>query len=318
MRTEILAGVTTFITMAYILAVNPSVLSSCGMDAQAVLMATALSAFAGTMCMALMADYPFALAPGMGLNAFFAVTVCSQMGYPWQTALLAVFVEGLVFLVLTLTGVCDLVFKVFPAALRKSIAVGIGLFLAFTGLQNAHVIVASPGSLVRLIDFNDNFGNSSLAALLALAGLLLITVLHIKSVKGALLIGVAATWLLGVICQLGGIYTVDPAHGFYSLLPVWSEFAPGSIGKVIGQCFTPKAVSAFNLPDFCVITLSFLIVNVFDSCGSLTGVAGQAGMLDEEGRLPRMKQALSAGALAAASGAVLGTSTSTVYVESAA
>ena len=315
-RTEMVAGITTFVTMAYILAVNPAILSACGMDAQAVLMATALSAFVGTMCMALMANYPFALAPGLGLNAYFAFTICGQMGHSWQFALLAVFVEGLIFIVLSLTRVREAVFNAFPVSLKNGITVGIGLFVAFIGLQGSHLVVASPSTLVQLIDFNTNFGNQHLASLLALLGLLLISVLYIKGVKGAILIGTFAVWLLGVICQLCGFYEIDPAHGFNSLLPAWSEFDLASLSKTWGQCFNREAIGVFSWLDFGVVMFSFLMVDMFDTIGTLVGVAGQADMLDKEGRLPRINQALLADAVATTTGAMLGTSTVSTFVES--
>ncbi|MBQ7567658.1 NCS2 family permease, partial [bacterium] len=317
-RTEVLAGVTTFVTMAYILAVNPAILSDCGMDPQAVLMATALSAFVGTMCMALMANYPFALAPGLGLNAFFAYTICGQMGHSWQFALLAVLAEGLVFIILSLTRVREAIFNAFPDTLKKGITVGIGLFVAFIGMQGANLVVKSQGTLVQLIDFNDNFGNMSMTALLALAGLLAIIVLHIKRVKGAILIGTFGTWLMGVICQVCGVYQVDPEHGFNSLLPVWSDFNLASIGLTFGQCFNTSAIGQISWVDFLVIMFSFLMVDMFDTIGTLVGVAGRASMLDSEGKLPRINQALMADAVATTAGAVLGTSTVSTYVESSA
>lgn len=317
-RTETVAGFTTFITMAYILAVNPAILSACGMDPQAVLMATALSAFIGTLCMALLANYPFALAPGLGLNAFFAFTICGQMGHSWQFALLAVLVEGLIFIVLSLTRVREAIFNAFPAPLRKGITVGIGLFVAFIGLQGSHLVVDSSSTLVQLIDFNDNFGDQHLASILALIGLLIIAVLYIKGWKGSILIGTFVTWLLGVLCQLGGLYEIDPAKGFYSLLPVWSDFSLTSISKTFGQCFNIAAIGPFNWLNFGVIMFSFLMVDMFDTIGTLVGVAGRADMLDSEGKLPRVNQALLADAVATTTGAVLGTSTVSTFVESSA
>lgn len=315
-RTEMVAGITTFVTMAYILAVNPAILSACGMDAQAVLIATALSAFVGTMCMALMANYPFALAPGLGLNAYFAFTICGQMGHSWQFALLAVLAEGLIFIVLSLTRVREAIFNAFPVSLKNGITVGIGLFVAFIGMQGAHLVIDSPSTLVRMIDFNENFGNQHLASLLGLNGLLVIAVLHVKGVKGSILIGTFITWLLGVICQLCGFYTVDPAHGFSSLLPAWSEFNLGALGKTLGQCVNIEAIGKFNWLDFGVVMFSFLMVDMFDTIGTLVGVAGQADMLDKDGKLPRINQALLADAVATTTGAVLGTSTVSTFVES--
>ncbi len=189
-RTEVVAGVTTFMTMAYILAVNPSILSASGMDAQAVLIATAIASFIGTICMALLANYPFALAPGLGLNAYFAYTVCGSMGYSWQIALFAVFVEGLIFIVLSLTNVREAIFNAIPLQLKKGVSVGIGLFIAFIGLQNAGIVVNNDSTLVSIVDFTADFHTSGISALLAVIGIFIIAVLYVKKVKGAILIGI--------------------------------------------------------------------------------------------------------------------------------
>ena len=210
--------------MAYILAVNPQILSASGMDSQAILMATAIASFIGTIAMALMANYPFALAPGMGLNAYFAYTVVLQMGYSWQFALFAVFLEGLVFIVLSLTNVREAIFNAIPLQLKKGISVGIGLFISFIGLQNANLVVADGATKVTIVSFTENFHTVGFGALLAVVGTLITVILSVKKVNGAILIGILATWLLGIACQFTGIYTVDPANGFYSLLPAWSEF----------------------------------------------------------------------------------------------
>ena len=217
-RTEVVAGVTTFMTMAYILAVNPSILSASGMDAQAVLIATAIASFIGTICMALLANYPFALAPGLGLNAYFAYTVCGSMGYSWQIALFAVFVEGLIFIVLSLTNVREAIFNAIPLQLKKGVSVGIGLFIAFIGLQNAGIVVNNDSTLVSIVDFTADFHTSGISALLAVIGIFIIAVLYVKKVKGAILIGIFATWILGIICQLTGLYVVTPDAGYYSLI----------------------------------------------------------------------------------------------------
>jgi len=201
MKTEIMAGVTTFMTMAYILAVNPSILSAAGMDANAVLIATALASFVGTLLMALLANYPFALAPGMGLNAYFAFTVVLQMGYSWQIALLAVFVEGLIFIVLSLTNVREAIFNAIPMTLKSAVSVGIGLFIAFIGLQNAKVIVNDDSTLLTYQKFaGEEFSTVGITALLAIIGVLITAVLLIKNVKGGILLGIVATWVLGILC----------------------------------------------------------------------------------------------------------------------
>ena len=317
-KTEVIGGITTFMTMAYILAVNPQILSASGMDSQAILMATAIASFIGTIVMAFMANYPFALAPGLGLNAYFAFTVCGQMGYSWQFALFAVFLEGLIFIVLSLTNVREAIFNAIPLSLKKGISVGIGLFIAFIGLQNANLVVADASTKVAIVDFTANFNTVGIGALLAIIGTLIIVVLSVKKVNGAILIGIIATWLLGIVCQLLGIYTVDPANGFYSLLPAWSEFNLGAIGQTFGQCFSAEAFANVNFVDLFVIMCSFLMVDMFDTLGTVIGVANKAKMLDENGKLPKVKEVLLADAVATSAGAVLGTSTTTTFVESSA
>lgn len=317
-KTEVVGGITTFMTMAYILAVNPQILSASGMDPQAILMATALASFIGTIAMALMANYPFALAPGLGLNAYFAYTVVLQMGYSWQFALFAVFLEGLVFIVLSLTNVREAIFNAIPFQLKKGISAGIGLFVAFIGLQNANLVVADGATKVTIVNFTENFNTVGIGALLAVIGTLLIVILSVKHVKGAILIGIVATWLLGIVCQLTGVYTVDPANGFYSLLPAWSEFNLGAIGQTFGQCFSPAAFANIKWVDLFVIMCSFLMVDMFDTLGTVIGVANKAKMIDENGKLPKVREVLLADAIATSAGAVLGTSTTTTFVESSA
>ena len=315
-RTEMVAGLTTFMTMAYILAVNPSILSASGMDPNAILSATAIASFIGCMAMALFANYPFALAPGLGLNAYFAYTICGQMGYSWQFALFAVFVEGLVFVVLSLTNVREAIFNAIPLQLKKGVSVGIGLFCAFIGLQNAKIVVDG-ATLVTLVNFRENFSTVGIGALLAIVGVFLIAIMYVKKVKGAMLIGILITWILGIICQLTGIYQVNPDAGFYSLIPSWSSFDITAISTTFGQCFNFEAMN-FNLVDFIIIMLSFLFVDMFDTLGTLIGVANKADMLDKDGNLPRIKGALLADSVATSVGAVLGTSTTTTFVESSA
>ena len=317
-KTEVMAGITTFMTMAYILAVNPNILSAAGMDAKAVLIATSLAAFFGTMLMALLANYPFALAPGMGLNAYFAYTVVLTMGYSWQMALLAVFVEGIVFIVLSLTNVREAIFNAIPMTLKSAVSVGIGLFVAFVGLQNAKLIVNSDSTLLTYQHFKgETFHSIGIGALLALIGVLLIAVMLIKSVKGAILYGILLTWVLGIVCELAGIYVPDPAAGMYSVIPTaFVSFDFSSLGQTFGQVFH-QDFSNFNLGNFVVVMFAFLFVDLFDTLGTLIGVASKADMLDENGKLPRIKGALMADAVATSVGAVLGTSTTTTYVESA-
>ena len=204
-KTEVVAGITTFMTMAYILAVNPSILSAAGMDATAVLLATCLASFIGTACMALMANLPFAVSAGMGLNAYLAYTVVLGFGYSWQVALLAVFVEGLIFIVLSLTNVREAIFDAIPLNLKKGVSVGIGIFIAFIGLQNSGLVVDNQSTLVTITSFKTNFSTSGICALLAVVGLFITAVLYIKKIKGAILIGILATWILGMLCQVCGI-----------------------------------------------------------------------------------------------------------------
>ena len=317
-KTEVMAGITTFMTMAYILAVNPNILSAAGMDAKAVLIATSLAAFFGTMLMALLANYPFALAPGMGLNAYFAYTVVLTMGYSWQMALLAVFVEGIVFIVLSLTNVREAIFNAIPMTLKSAVSVGIGLFVAFVGLQNAKLIVNSDSTLLTYQHFKgETFHSIGIGALLALIGVLLIAVMLIKNVKGAILYGILLTWVLGIVCELAGIYVPDPEAGMYSVIPTaFVSFDFSSLGQTFGQVFH-QDFSNFNLGNFIVVMFAFLFVDLFDTLGTLIGVASKADMLDENGKLPRIKGALMADAVATSVGAVLGTSTTTTYVESA-
>ena len=317
-KTEVMAGITTFMTMAYILAVNPNILFAAGMDAKAVLIATSLAAFVGTMLMAFLANYPFALAHGMGLNAYFAYTVVLSMGYSWQMALLAVFVEGIVFIVLSLTNVREAIFNAIPLTLKSAVSVGIGLFVAFVGLQNAKLIVNSDSTLLTYQHFKgETFHSVGIGALLTLIGVLLIAVMLIKNVKGAILYGIILTWVLGIICELTGIYVPDAEAGMYSVIPTaFVSFDFSSLGNTFGQVFNLDFTN-FNIGNFIVVMFAFLFVDLFDTLGTLIGVASKADMLDEEGKLPRIKGALLADAIATSAGAVLGTSTTTTYVESA-
>lgn len=316
-KTEVIGGITTFMTMAYILAVNPSILAASGMDKNAILMATAIASFIGTIFMALVANYPFALAPGLGLNAYFAYTVCGSMGYSWQFALLAVFVEGLIFIVLSLTNVREAIFNAIPLQLKKGVSVGIGMFVAFIGLQNAKLVVNSDSTLVTIVNFRENFNTVGITALLAVVGLILIAVMSEKHVKGAILIGILITWGIGMICQLTGLYVIDAEAGFYSLFPSWADFDLGAIGKTFGQCFNTD-LSNVRMTDFIVIIFAFLFVDMFDTLGTIIGVANKANMLDKDGKLPKIKEVLLADAVATSAGAVLGTSTTTTFVESSA
>ncbi len=314
-RTEVMAGLTTFMTMAYILAVNPSILGSTGMDPTAVLLATALASFIGTVCMALMANLPFALSAGMGLNAYMAYTVVAGYGYSWQIALLAVFVEGLVFVVLSLTNVREAIFNAIPLTLKKGVSVGIGLFIAFIGLQNAGLSVDS-STLVTITSFTAQFHTAGICALLALVGLFITAVLYIYRVKGAILFGIILTWVIGMICQVLGIYVPDVENGFYTLFPSLGFTDFSKLGLTFGQCFKAD-FSTVGIINFIVVVFSFLFVDIFDTLGTLIGVATKADMLDKDGKLPRIRPALLSDAIATSAGAVLGTSTTTTFVESA-
>lgn len=314
-KTEVMAGITTFMTMAYILAVNPSILGSTGMDTTAVLLATALASFIGTACMGLMANLPFALSAGMGLNAFMAYTVVAGYGYSWQVALLAVFIEGIIFIILSLTSVREAIFNAIPLTLKKGVSVGIGLFIAFIGLQNAGLSVDS-STLVTITSFTENFHTSGICALLALAGLFITAVLYIHRVKGAILFGILLTWIIGMVCQVVGLYVPDVEAGFYTLFPAFGLTDFSKLGLTFGQCFNVD-MSSVGIINFIVVIFSFLFVDIFDTLGTLIGVATKAKMLDRNGQLPRIKPALLSDAIATSAGAVLGTSTTTTFVESA-
>lgn len=313
-KTEITAGITTFMTMAYILAVNPSILSAAGMDSTAVLLATALSSFIATCCMAFMANLPFALSAGMGLNAFLAYTVVLGYGYSWQVAMLAVFCEGIIFILLSLTNVREAIFNAIPLDLKRGVSVGIGLFIAFIGLQNAGLSVAS-STLVTITSFTDNFSTAGICALLALVGLFITAVLYIRNVRGAILIGILSTWVIGMLCQLAGLYVPDNAS-YFSLFPSMHMTDFSKLGETFGQCFSVD-FSNVSLVNFIVVIFSFLFVDVFDTLGTLIGVATKAKMLDKNGRLPGIKPALLADAIGTTAGAIFGTSTITTFVESA-
>lgn len=321
-KTEVLAGITTFMTMAYILAVNPSILAAAGMDQGAVFTATALASMIGTLCMALFANYPFALAPGMGLNAYFAYTMVIGMGYSWQTALTAVLIEGIIFIILSITNVREAIFNAIPANLKAAVSVGIGLFIAFIGLQNAHIVVGG-ATLVEIFSIDGynlangvqaTFSDVGITVLLAVIGVIITSVLVVKNIKGNILWGILITWILGIVCQLIGFYVPNPELGFYSLLP---DFSNGISVPSLAPVFFKFDFSNILSLNFVVIVFSFLFVDLFDTIGTLIGVSSKAGMLDKNGKLPRIKGALLADAVATTAGAVLGTSTTTTFVESA-
>ncbi len=333
-RTEIVAGITTFMTMAYILAVNPNILSDAGIPRGGVFMATAVAAVIGTLLMAFMSNYPFVLAPGMGLNAFLTYSVVLGMGYSWQFALLAVFVEGLIFLALSLTPVREGIFNAIPISLKKAVSAGIGLFICLIAMKTAGIVVDNPATLVAMVSFKEvSFHTHGICALLALAGTILTGFLLVKGWKSAILMGIIFTWGLGIVAQACGIYVPDPAAKFFSLYPDFSfpgiaqNF--GEFGHTIGALFNPASWShgtgetmrsgwtLVTSLDFFVVMFAFFFVDLFDTLGTLIGVSMKGGFLDKEGKLPRISGALCADAIATATGAVLGTSTTTTYVESA-
>ena len=317
-RTEIVAGITTFMTMAYIPAVNPNILSASGMDRGAVFTATALASMLASFLMAAFANYPLVLAPGMGLNAYFAYTVVLQMGYSWQMALAAVFVEGVIFIVLSLTNVREAIFNAIPLNLKAAVSTGIGLFIAFIGLQNAKIVVDS-ATLVAIYPIkasleNGTFRSEGITVLLAMLGILVTAFLMVKQVKGGILWGILITWLMGIICELAGFYVPDPAIGTYSVLP---DFSQGFGIQDMSPTFMKLDFSKLLSLEFGTVVFAFLFVDMFDTLGTLIGVAQKADMLDKEGKLPHIRGALMADAVGTCAGAMFGTSTTTTFVESA-
>ena len=317
-RTEMIAGITTFMTMAYILAVNPSILGATGMDSGAIFTATALASAIASFCMAFLANLPFVLSAGMGLNAYFAYTVVLGMGYSWEVALTAVFAEGLVFILLSLTNVREAIFNAIPQTLKYGVSVGIGLFICFIGLQNAHIAVDS-ATLVTIFSFSQSvkagtFNSEGITVLLALIGIIITGYLVIKGVKGNILIGIFVTWILGILCQLAGIYVPNPDAGFYSLIPSGVVSMPASIAPTLFK-FDFSIIAEHPL-DFFSVLFAFLFVDIFDTLGTLIGCASKADMLDEDGKLPEIKGALLADSIGTMVGACLGTSTITTFVES--
>ena len=336
-KTEVVAGITTFMTMAYILAVNPNLLSMAGIPRGGVFVATALAAVIGTLLMAFMSNYPFVLAPGMGLNAFLTFGVCMGMGYSWQFALLAVFVEGLVFLALSLTPVREAIFNCIPFTLKKAVAAGIGLFICFIALQTSGVVRDNGVVLVEMIKFTDPnvpMHSTGICALLALVGTILTAAMMAWRWKGAILIGIFATWGLGMLAQATGLYVPDPSVKCFSLYPSLTFAGLADTFKSFGDTFCAifdpagwthtvdgkVAGTGWTLAlslDFFVVMFAFFFVDLFDTLGTLIGVSMKGGFLTKEGKLPRISGALCADAIATSVGAVFGTSTTTTYVESA-
>ncbi|MBN2487323.1 MAG: NCS2 family permease [Bacteroidales bacterium] len=295
-RREFVAGATTFMTMAYILAVNPSILSETGMDKGALFTATALASVIGTLLMAFMANLPFALAPGMGLNAFFAFTVVIGMGYSWQTALTAVFAEGALFVLMSFFNIREAIVNSIPISLKHAISVGIGFFIALIGLKNAGIVVSDTSSLVRLGNLHEP------SVWVAIAGFLIISALLILKVRGAILLGIVGATIMAIPTGLSHF----PANGLFSAPP---SLSPVLLKLEFRQIFTP---------DILMVLFTFLFVDIFDTVGTLVGVCSKAGLIDKKGKIPKVKQALLADAMATTTGALLGTSTVTTYVESAA
>ncbi len=317
-KTEIVAGITTFMTMAYILAVNPNILSASGMDAGAVFTATALSSCVASILMAGLSNYPFVLAPGMGLNAYFAYTVVLGMGYSWQTALAAVFVEGIIFIILSVTKVREALFNCIPHSLKLGVTCGIGLFITFIGLQNSKIVQADSSTLVTMYPFNTaiqdgSFWSVGIGAVLSVIGVLLIAVLMVRKVKGAILFGILGVWILGIIFELTGLYIPNAELGMASTLP---DFSNGIAIPSLAPTFMQMDFSNILSFNFFTVMFAFLFVDLFDTLGTVIGVASKADMLDKDGHLPKIRGVLLADAIGTTAGAMLGTSTVTTYVES--
>lgn len=314
-KTELSAGFTTFMTMAYIFVVNPGMLAQAGMDPNAVFVATVFSAAIATFMMGILANYPFALASGMGLNAYFTYSIALNFG--WQSALLAVFVEGIIFILLSTVNFREAIFNSIPSNLKHAVSIGLGLFIAFIGLSNAGIVVPDDATMVALGSL------SNITTLLSLLGVFIIIFLTLKEVKGAILIGILATYLLGILCQLTGLYVPDPSVGMYSLYPV--DAAGHFIVSLPTFNFEYNLISAFKshsfqqipIGNFFAILVALLFVDIFDTIGTLIGVSSKAGLLDENGELENVKPALMADAIGTTIGGVMGTSTVTTFVESA-
>lgn len=308
--TEVFAGITTFMTMVYVLVVNPDVLSAAGMDKASVFTATALASFFGSVLMALCTNYPFALAPSMGLNAYFTYTVAREYG--WQVALFAVFLEGIVFLVLSGFNIREIIFNSIPKNLKSAVTVGLGVFITFIGLQNSKIIVGDPATAVTL-------GNiKSISPILTMIGVIITVALVFKKVKGSIFWGMLITWGIGIILQLTGVYVVNPEIGQFNLIPEQIISLPPSIEKInIFTAFKEIDFSVVKIADIAIVVFSFLFVDMFDTIGTIIGVSEKSNLLDKNGKLPKLKQALFVDAIATTAGAMLGTSTTTTFVESA-
>ncbi len=316
-KTEVVAGITTFMTMVYILALNPSILSASGMDAGAILTATAVASAVACFAMAAFANMPFALSAGLGLNAYFAYTICGSMGYDWKVALTAVLFEGIIFIVLSLTNVREAIFNAIPKQMKTAVSVGIGFFITFIGLQNAGIIVDG-STLVGLFSFSTaltdgTFVTHGITAGLTMIGVIITFYLFKKNVKGYMLYGIIITWVLGIICELVGLYVPDGVS-YFSVIPTSVFSMPASISSTF--CQFDFGFIAEHTVDFIVMMFAFLFVDIFDTLGTVIGCASKANLLDEDGKLPQIKGVLLADAVGTTVGACLGTSTITTFVES--
>lgn len=319
-RTEMLAGLTTFVTAAYVLAVNPSVMSAAGMDAGAVFTATALVCFLGTCVMALLTNYPFVLVPSMGLNAYFAYTVVLGMGYSWEVALAAIFLEGAVFAVISLTSLRDKIFEAIPLNLKYAISAGIGLFITIIGLKSSGLVVSSQATLVSIFSFTGSvadgtFNTAGISVILFCLGLVITAVLMARNVKGNILLGILATWVLGIACELCGLYVPDAAAGYASLLP---DFSRGLAVPSLAPTFLKMDFSQIANLGFLVVTFAFLLTSLFDTVGSLIGLGAKAELLDGEGNMPAVRGAMASESVATMIAGLLGNSATCCSVECAA
>lgn len=335
-RTEILGGLSTFLLTSYILAVNPNILGTTGMPKGGIFVATALIAALGTFLMGLLANYPLAIAPGMGLNAFFAFVVVGAMGFSWQFALFAVFVEGIIFLLMSICPIREKLFDTIPLTIKRATGAGIGLFIAFIGLQNAHIIQDNPATLISMISFKSvSFHSIGMSAILTIVGVFITGILLGFRIRASILLGIFLTWIIGIICQLTGLYVPDPSVKCFSVIPTVSQLTSGignsfrEFGSLFGQAFNfdafshtvngtvvQQGVSAICSLSFVTILLTFLFTDLFDTIGTLASVAVSTKMLDKNGRLANIRGAFTADAVSTSVGAVFGTSTATTYVES--
>ena len=319
-RTEVLAGLTAFVTAAYVLAVNPAVMSATGMDSGAVFTATALVCFLGTLVMALLTNYPFVLVPSMGLNAYFAYTVVLGMGFSWETALAAIFLEGVVFALISLTSLRDKIFNAIPLNLKYAISAGIGLFITIIGLKNSGLVISSSATLVSIFSFTGSmadgtFNTAGISVVLFLVGLVITGILMAKNVKGNILLGILITWILGIVCQLCGLYVPNPDAGFASLLP---DFSNGLAVPSIAPTFMKMDFSHIADLGFLVVAFAFLLTSLFDTVGTLIGLGAKANLLDEDGNMPGVRGAMMGESVATMIAGVLGNSATCCSVEVAA